>query len=213
MIEIIPAILTNSADEFEKIIRQIEPYTTRAHLDIADGIFVPNETIKGYPELERTSTSLKFDIHLMVKDPLKQLDEWDNKEIADRFIIHIESDNVSTAIEMIKKKRKNVGLALNHDTPVNILEAYVNSVDFVQFMTINPGFQGRDFQDNVVETIKVFHKKYPEIVLAVDGGINLATAKIAIEAGASILVSGSFIIKSGKPGKAIEELRKISENK
>ena len=89
MIEIIPAILANSADEFEKIIRLVEPYSTRAHLDVADGIFVPNETIKGYSELEVVSTSLKFDVHLMVKDPLRQLSFWNNEK-ADRFIIHIE---------------------------------------------------------------------------------------------------------------------------
>lgn len=211
MVEIIPAILTNSPDEFEKMIRQIEPYATRAHLDIADGIFVPNETIKGYPELELVSTNLKFDVHLMVKNPLGQLSHW-NSNKAERFIVHVESEDVMTAIKELKNMNKAVGLAVNPDTSTSNVELLVGSVDFIQFMTINPGFQGREFLDHVVKKIKNFHEKHPEVVMAVDGGINPATARSAIEIGVSILVSGSFVLKSGNVGKAIEELEKIVEN-
>ncbi len=212
MIEIIPAILTNSQDEFEKAVRLIEPYVTRAHLDIADGIFVSNTTIKGYSELGMVSTDLKFDVHLMVKNPLDQISYWYDIEKSDRFIIHIESMDIMTVMKEFRDMGKSVGLALNPDTLITDIEPFIGYADFIQFMTINPGFQGRDFLDRVVDKIKFFHKKYPKVVIAVDGGINPITAKSVIDAGADMLISGSYVLKSGNVGKAIEELKKISEN-
>ena len=211
MTQIIPAILTNSSEEFEKIISLIEPYATRVHLDIGDGVFVPNETIKGYSELGLVSTSLKFDVHLMVKNPLGQLLHW-NKENIDRFIIHVESEDVATVIKEIRGMGKNVGLALNPDTSMRHVEPFIGSTDFIHFMTVNPGFQGRDFLDHVIEKIRSFRKKYPEVLIAVDGGINPTTAESVIEAGADMLISGSFILKSGNVGKAIAELREAVQN-
>ena len=213
MIEIIPAILTNSQDEFEKAVRLIEPHATRANLDIADGIFVPNTTIKGYSELGLISTGLKFDVHLMVKNPIEQISHWYEIKKADRFIIHIESTDAVTAVKEFRDLDKGVGLALNSDTPITDIELFINHADFIQFMTVHPGFQGRDFLDDVVDKIKFFQKKNPQAIIAVDGGINPTTAKNVIQAGASILYSGSYVLKSGNVGKAIEELKKISENK
>jgi len=213
MIEIIPAILTNSQDGLEKAVHLIGPYTTRAHLDIADGIFVPNETISGYSELRLISTGLKFDIHLMVQNPVEQISHWREIEKADRFIVHIESTDATTAVKEFRDLGKGIGLALNPDTPITDIEPFVGLVDFIQFMTVHPGFQGGDFLDYVVEKIESFHNKYPEAVIAVDGSINSVTAKSVIDAGASMIISGSFIITSGDVGKVIEELRKIGENK
>ena len=189
----------------------LEFYAGRVHLDIADGIFVPNETIKGYSELELISTGLKFDVHLMVKDPSGQIDNWENGK-ADRFIIHVESINVDGTIEDIRGRGKSVGLALNPSTPNSSVETFIQGIDLVQFMTIDPGFQGRDFIPQVVEKIRDFRQRYPAMPIAVDGGINLATAKEAISAGANIIVSGSFILKSGNVGKAIAELREAVQN-
>lgn len=211
MVQIISAILTNSSDEFEKTIRLIEPYSDRVHLDIADGIFVSNKTISGYSELDLISTNLKFDVHLMVKNPLDQLSYWNNPK-ANRFIIHIESENVAETIKKFRSMNKTIGLTLNPNTSINDIEPFINLVDFIQFMTVNPGFQGGEFVDNVVDKIRNFHEKYPELILAVDGGINPVTAKKLANIGISIFVSGSFILKSEDVGKAIEELKKISEN-
>lgn len=208
MTEIIPAILTNSFDEFEKAVRLVESHTDRAHLDVADGVFVSNETIRGYYELDLVSTSLKFDVHLMVANPVSHMSHW-TMDNADRFIVHIESEDITNAIKELKHNNKGVGLALNPDTSISSIESFVSLVDFIQFMTINPGFQGRDFLDHVVGKIESFHKKYPEVAIAVDGGINLITARRVIEAGASILVSGSFVLKSGNVGKAINDLKSV----
>jgi len=212
MIEIIPAILTNSFEDLEKAVRLVEPYTSRVSLDIADGVFVPNETIKGYSELGLISTDLKFDVHLMVKNPLDQISYWHDIEKANRFIVHIESTDAMIAVKEFKDMGKGIGLTLNPDTSIIDIEPFIDYADFIQFMTIYPGFQGRDFIDHVVDKIKFFHKKYPEAIIAVDGGINPTTAKKVIQAGASILYSGSYILKSGNVEKAIEELRKIGNN-
>ena len=208
MVEVIPAILTNSPEEFEKTVRLLEPHTTRAHLDIADGIFVPNETIKGYSELDVVITNLNFDIHLMVQNPLKLFPYWD-KSNADRFIVHVESEGVERAIMELRGMNKKIGIAINPDTPENLLDPFIPLVDFVHFMTIEPGFQGREFLDNVVQKISFFRKKHPQAIMSVDGGINLTTAKKAVNAGVNVLVSGSFILKSGNVGKAITELKSI----
>lgn len=211
MIEVIPAILTNFRDEFEKAVRLIEPHTTRAHLDIADGVFVLNETIKGYYELDLISTSLKFDVHLMVINPVSHISHWTMDNV-DRFIVHIESNDIETVIKELKYKNKGVGLALNPDTSISSIEPFISLVDFIQFMTVSPGFQGRDFLGHVVKKVRSFHEKHPQIIIAIDGGINPITAKEVVQAGASILVSGSFVLKSGDVGKAIEDLKKISDN-
>ena len=212
MVEIIPAILANSSEEFEKMLRLIEPYSPRVHLDIADGVFVPNETISGYSELELISTGLKFDVHLMVENPVDQISHWYEIDKADRFIIHVESADITTAIKEFRDMGKSIGLTLNPDTSITSIEPFVNYSDFIQFMTIYPGFQGRDFLDHVVEKIRSFHKKYPGVLIAVDGGINPTTAKSVIEAGADMLISGSFVLKRGNVGKAIAELREAVHN-
>lgn len=208
MVEVIPAVLANSPEEFEKMIRLVAPYAARVHLDIADGIFVPNETIKGYLELDLAPADLKYDVHLMVKNPLDQLSHWD-RENTDRFIVHIESEDIEKTIVELRSMGKSVGIAVNPDTSNEKVEPFLAMADFVQFMTINPGFQGREFLDHVLEKIADFRKKHPEIVIAVDGGINPVTAAIAVKAGASVLVSGSFIIKSGDAGKAINQLKSV----
>lgn len=207
MIEIIPAILAKMPEDLMKAIHLIEPYFKRAHLDIADGIFVANETISGHSELEASETNLQFDVHLMVREPLKQIENWLDHQKADRFIIHVESENVGETINDLRSNGKGVAMAINPDTSISELELWLNLVDFVQFMTIEPGFQGRDFLDPMIDKIRNFHKNYPDVVIAVDGGINPDMAKKVTEVGATIIVSGSFLLKSGGIEEAVQKLK------
>lgn len=209
MIQIIPAILTDSSARFKELVKKLEPYVERLHVDIADGDFVPNKTVKGYEELKSIESSVKFDIHLMAKRPQDQMQDWFNTN-ADRFIIHAESDvDLREIIKNIKKRNKKVGLALNPETNIDKIEPYLDSVDFVQFMTIHPGFQGQQFLDEIVDKISLFNKKYPDIIIMCDGGITLETASKLVKAGASVLVSGSYIIKSLDFEKAINDLKEV----
>ena len=226
MVEIIPAILTNSSDKFKELIRKIELYTNRVHLDIAGGIFVPNKTINGYEELTEIESPLRFDIHLMVEQPHDYLEEWFNIDNVDRFVIHAESEvNFGVIIQKIKERRHIVGLALNPGTSIKKVEPYLllpgvsgspasgssgslRNLDFIQFMTVYPGFQGGRFVDEVVDKIAAFHKEYPDIIIMADGGITPETAPRLVKAGASVLVSGSYVLKNEDMGKAMEQLRK-----
>ena len=206
--EIIPAILTDSSDKFKELVKKLEPYTDRIHIDVADGDLVPNKTISGYEELKDLELSVKFDIHLMVTRPQDIIDEWLNIQ-ADRFIIHAESDvGLDSIVKKIKNQKKEVGIALNPETGVEEIEEYFGDISFVQFMTIHPGFQGQPFLDTVVDKIASFHNKYPDIIIMCDGGIIPERISKLVKAGASVLVSGSYIIKSSDFEKAINELKK-----
>ncbi|OGM98871.1 MAG: hypothetical protein A2817_03025 [Candidatus Yanofskybacteria bacterium RIFCSPHIGHO2_01_FULL_39_8b] len=212
MVEIIPAILTDSPDKFKELVRKLEPYTGKIHIDIADGEFVPNRTVKGYEELSYIEAGVKFDVHLMVVKPQNQLQNWLHT-YADRFIIHAESDaNLNEIIENLKKHNRKVGLAVNPKTSLDKIDKFITGVDFIQFMTVYPGFQGGEFVNEVVDKISAFHQKYPDIIIMCDGGINPETAPSLIKAGASELVSGSYIVKSPNIGQAVERLRKAAEN-
>ncbi len=207
MIEVIPSILAKTSEEFESLVRRLEPYTDRVHLDIADGIFVPNKTIDGYKELMQINTNLKFDVHLMVQKPGEHIDEWLNTK-ADRYFVHSESDHdLKNCIYQLKNHLKEVGIVLNPDTDPGTVKGLIDMVDYVQFMTVNPGFYGAKFLDKVVDKISKFHSEYPKIKIVVDGGISKDTAPKVILAGASILISGSYIVNSSDFRKAINELK------
>lgn len=208
--EIIPAILTDSSIKLKDLVLRIEPYAMRTHLDIADGVFVPNKTITGYDEIKDIESASKFDVHLMTVEPAKYLKEWLYTH-ADRFIIHVESQGDLTAlIDEFHKNNRKVGLALNPETPTDRVEQYLDKADFIQFMTVHPGFQGAQFVAEVVDKIEAFHKKYPDIIIMADGGITPETAPGLIRAGVSVLVSGSYIVGSQDIGQAIKELKKCT---
>ena len=176
MVEIIPAILTDSSGKFKELVRKLEPYASRIHIDIADGEFVPNKTVAGYNELREIESAVKFDIHLMVKRPQDQLKKWFYSH-ADRFIIHIESEiNPEEIIGSIKEHGRKVGLAMNPETNIEKVEKYLNDIDFIQFMTVHPGFQGGDFVESVLGKVQEFNKKFPNVPIAVDGSMHVETA-------------------------------------
>lgn len=210
MIKIIPSILAETSDEFEKLLRMIEPYVDRVHLDIADGDFVPTKTISGYEELIKMETGVKFDVHLMVSRPEDQMYFW-YKTKADRFLIHAETDHGHrNLINQIHLNGREVGLVLNPETQIDKIAELIGSVDFVQFMTVHPGNYGGDFVENVIEKILNFHGQYPSVPIFVDGGVNPETALHLIAVGATTLVVGSYVVNSKDVGKAIEELNTIS---
>ena len=210
MNKIIPAIIANSAEEFEKMIKMVEPHVDRVHLDVMDGIFVPNKTISYHEELAKIQTNLSFDVHLMVNNPEDQMYFWYQTK-ADRFLIHAESEtDLRALIEQIRSNNKVVGLVLNPKTPNEVIDDLVDDVDLVQFMTVDPGQYGADFVEDVVSKIHDFHNKYPSIPIAVDGGIHPENHNVAklIAAGASFFVLGSHIFSEDKDvGKTIAELQ------
>ncbi|MEK7537288.1 MAG: ribulose-phosphate 3-epimerase [Patescibacteria group bacterium] len=206
MIKIIPAILAKTEQEFVNMVRAIEPYTDLVHLDIADGEFVPNKTIDGYEELMRIETKLNFEIHLMINNPESVIGRW-LKTKAVRYLIHPESvEDLETLINQIKGNGRELGLVLNPENDHSAIEPYLDRIDLVQFMTVDPGFYGSLFRPEVLEKIRNFHSRYPNKIIQVDGAINTETIKLVEEAGASRAAVGSHIFKSNNVEKAIREL-------
>ncbi len=207
MTDIIPAILTDSPEKFKELVRRFEPYAKRIHIDCADGNFVPNQTVKAFELIPLIESASRYDIHLMVREPAQHLKQWFYTH-ADRFIIHAESEGDLLKItDEFHKHNRKVGLAFNPETDIGSFEDIIKNFDFVQFMTVHPGFQGGKFVKEVVDKISAFHQKYPDIMIMADGGITPETAPQLAKAGVSSLVSGSYLVKSKNFEESINELK------
>lgn len=203
--KIIPAILAKTFDEFQSMVKKIEPYTDLVHLDIADGEFVPNKTIDGYGELQKINTNLNFEVHLMVKNPENIIDHW-LKTKAVRYLVHWESTNEYDAvINSFGMNGKEFGFVFSPGTDYTAIEPCIDKVNLVQFMTVDPGFYGSPFLPEVLEKIRNFHSQYPAKIIQVDGGIKPEIVKLVESAGASRAAVGSYIFKSGNIEKALKE--------
>ncbi|OGN12609.1 MAG: hypothetical protein A3C71_01365 [Candidatus Yanofskybacteria bacterium RIFCSPHIGHO2_02_FULL_43_15c] len=212
MIEIIPSILVKTKEELLEKISAVEQLADRVHLDIADGIFVPNMTISGFSEIGNIETTLKFKVHLMVSKPENHIVRWLSTP-TDSFTFHIEATNQAlSVIEKVREVEKEVGLALNPQTPLTAIEPFINEIDFIHFMTVEPGFYGGQFLEEVLDKMSDFHYFYPDKMIVVDGGVTPEIAPKLVQAGANVLVVGSYIFENNNPGKALEELRKSLSN-
>ena len=205
--KIIPAILAKIPEEFETMVRKIEPYTDLVHLDIADAGFVPNKTIDGFKELEKIKTKLNFEIHLMVNNPDQVISNWLNTK-AIRYLVHWEAaSDFDFIINKINVAGHEVGFVFNPQTDYSAVEPYIDRINLVQFMTVDPGFYGSPFLPEVLDKIRDFHIRYPGKQIQVDGGVHSDTIKMIIEAGASSAVLGSHIFSEGRDiGEVLKEL-------
>ena len=194
--KIIPAILAKTFDEFQSMVKKIEPYTDLVHLDIADEGFVPNKTIDGYEELQKIDTKLNFEIHLMVNNPESVITNWLGTK-AIRYLVHSEAiTDFDFLINKINVAGREVGCVFNPKTDYSVIEPYINLISLVQFMTVDPGFYGSPFLPEVLDKIRDFHAKYSGKTIQVDGGINPDTIKLVESAGASCAAVGSYIFQS-----------------
>ncbi|MGV8906792.1 MAG: ribulose-phosphate 3-epimerase [Acetobacterium sp.] len=181
------------------------------HLDIMDGHFVPNITIGPDQVAQlRKKTSLPFDVHLMISEPLKYINQFADAG-ADIITVHVESQgDIQTCIDAIVAKGVKPGLVLSPDTPVTLLEPYLDQISMILLMSVHPGFGGQSYILKTTEKIKACRKMINNrsIDLEVDGGVNFETLKEIVDAGANILVSGSCLFK-GNMNENIERFRNI----
>lgn len=182
------------------------------HFDVMDGVFVNNITY-GLPILEqvRKKTGLILDVHLMITDPLKYAERFAVCG-ADYISFHVESESsVSETIKAIKSAGAKAALAIKPATPVEEVFPYLPELDMVLVMTVEPGFGGQSFIYETVDKVKKIREKIEELGLdthlQVDGGINASTAKDVIDAGANVLVSGSYLFKAEDMAEASKKLR------
>ncbi|MFH0834524.1 MAG: ribulose-phosphate 3-epimerase, partial [Patescibacteria group bacterium] len=207
-LKIAPSILSADFGRLNEEIASVEKFCEWLHVDVMDGHFVPNLTL-GAPIVRCLRTKLFLDCHLMVSNPEILLKDFAAAG-ADAITIHLETKNVEQNLRKIKKLGCKVGISIKPKTPVSKLEKFLPLVDLVLVMSVEPGFGGQKFMRNSLPKIKTLRQKYPALEIAIDGGINAETAKLAREAGASVLVAGSFIFKAANRKKAIADLRRDS---
>lgn len=183
------------------------------HLDVMDGHFVPNLTF-GASVIKSLRNNIKigvFDVHLMVEDPIKYVESMSDAG-ADIFTFHIETlkneIKIIKLIYLIKSKKMRVGIALKPGTSIDKIIPYMDKVDMVLIMTVEPGFGGQKFMPDMMEKVIKLRKNYPDIDIEVDGGINLETIKLVKEAGANMIVAGSSIFKNN-PNEIIQKMKNI----
>ena len=214
-IQISPSILSADFSQLGMEIKRLEEGgADMIHVDVMDGHFVPNLTI-GPPVIKslKKNSKLIFDVHLMISPVHKYIEAYSDAG-ADIITIHPEAtEDLETSILKIKELKKKVGVSLNPETKIDTITNFLDEIDLVLIMSVNPGFGGQKFMPEVLPKIKDLKKyqkeKKIDFDIEIDGGINFENSKTAIEAGANILVSGTTIFKSnnGDIKKNIELLK------
>ena len=206
MIEIVPAILEKTVEELKQRVKEVEPFVKRVQIDIMDGEFVPNKTVQ--PEdMKDFKTDLMKEAHLMVNDNEKYVEAFLDLGF-DMIIVHYEScKDIPGIIKKVKDKGKKIALAINPPTPLSAIKDYLDDLDMVLIMTVNPGFSGQGFDSGVLPKIRELRSMKRDLDIQVDGGIKVGTVRLAAEAGANIFASCSGIFKFEDKGKAVEALK------
>jgi len=223
MTEIIPAIMPKNWDDLRAYVASVEPLVSAVQIDVMDGQFVPSVD---WPYIEDTEeifekmntggicfndiAPISYEIDLMVENPITHANNWISAG-ASRLIFHIEGIDYADGLFMeISRDGIEIGLAMNPDTPNEIVEPHIHTIDFIQCMGISRiGYQGEHFDKRVIEKLKYFRAKFPYLILSVDGGVSLETATSLVLAGANRLVSGSAIWKSDDIIKTIKTFQAI----
>lgn len=213
MIKIAPSILSADFANLERDIHRIET-ADYVHVDVMDGLFVPNLSI-GIPVVQsiRKVTEMPLDVHLMIVEPVRYVEQFCDAG-ADLVTVHVEADTearIQEAIDKIHAKGKRAGIVLKPKTPAEAALPFLDHVELVLVMTVEPGFGGQKFMADQMGKVTalraMIEEKNPACELEVDGGVDPVTCKTCIAAGANVLVAGSAVYKAEDIPARIAELR------
>lgn len=210
---IAPSLL---ASDFANLQRDIEMVNQSEadwfHLDIMDGMFVPNISF-GMPVVEAITKHAKkpLDTHLMIMDPDRYIKTFAELGVAHLTVHYEVCPHLHRTLQAIKAEGMKAGVAINPHTSINLLEDTIQDIDIVIVMSVNPGFGGQSFIENTYQKVKdlknLIQRKNANTLIEIDGGVNAANAKKLVEHGADILVAGSFVFKSEHPTETIKDLK------
>jgi ribulose-phosphate 3-epimerase len=214
-LQIAPSILSADFADLSSAIEAVDAETDRLHVDVMDGHFVPNLTI-GPPVVAsiRGCSDRFFDCHLMMTDPGDYLEAF-ARAGADGCTVHVEVGRTGELVDQARGLGIAIGLACNPDTPIEAIDPWLADVDLVLCMTVFPGFGGQSFIGSVLDKVALVRAAIDErgldVDLQVDGGIDAATAPLAVAAGANVLVAGSAIFGARDPRDAAGRIRAAAQ--
>ena len=214
-----PSMLSSDFTNLQSEIEMVnESRADWFHLDVMDGMFVPNITF-GMPVIKKMKKHARkpFDVHLMINDPDRYLKDFVEAG-ADILTVQYEAcTHLHRTIQKIHELGIKAGVALNPHTPVSVLEDIVHDLDMVLIMSVNPGFGGQDFIENTFNKIRRFKEMTTKLVqspmIEVDGGVTLDNAAQLVEAGVDVVVAGSTVFKSDNPSATIGQLKDAGQTK
>lgn len=209
MTKISPSLL---AADFCRLDRELDKIAAAGvewlHLDVMDGVFVPNISF-GIPVIQslRKISKLTFDVHLMIQEPLTYVDAFADAG-ADFLTFHLESSSdPQKTIEAIHARGMKAGISIKPGTPAEAVLPYLSQIELVLVMSVEPGFGGQKFMPSCLDKIRTIRAASDTVEISVDGGINGTTGALCREAGASVLVAGSYVFGAKDPAEAIASLR------
>lgn len=207
--KIIPSILVQSKEEFVKQISAVQESVDMIQLDIADGKFVPNTTWAD-PDVVEKYCNIDVELHLMVSNPLAEVERWTATEVVKRVLFHYEAvKDFGATLKAIKKYDWEVGVVLNPDTELEKIKPYLTDLDCVMFMGVIPGFQGQDLIPEVLAKIVEFNSEYSHIFTEIDGAVNKETLPDIIQTEVKAICPGSAIFTKGNPAENVEEMKSV----
>ncbi len=192
MKKIIPAILSKNLNEVKKKINLVKELTDWVQIDVCDNKFVPSLTIE-VKELKGLNKEINLEIHLMTKNPTDLFNDCKNIG-AKRVIVHIEAvDDIEYVLHKASQYDFEFGIAINPKTPVSLIQSFINKIDLVLLLSVEPGFSGQKFLINVLNKVKEIKTLNSEVKIAIDGGVNHDSIQDANKAGVNIFVIGSTL--------------------
>ncbi len=212
MVKIAPSMLSADFLHLEKDVETVNEYADIFHLDIMDGVFVPNLSY-GFPVVEAIAKKARkpMDVHLMIVEPEKYVERF-AKTGAKMISFHLNAtEDPAAVLELIRKNGAKAGLVINPDLPVESLYPYLKDADFILLMSVFAGFGGQKFIEATYERVRTLKAEIErqglDIPIEVDGGVSASNAAALVEAGAEILVAGSAVFKSEDPAAVISAMR------